>query len=272
MRSFVLWSAALVILIGLALVFYENPFFHTQEEPSLTSVEESPSEPAKPVVRYPVPKLEPVVKQPSEPEQNKVVVEAPSTLSKSDETLQQTLSGMLIEQKLLALLHLKNFIQRFVVTVDTMTADELSPHHLPASPPKGNFQATDGHISPHNANRYTPYLQLVESIGIETAVLIYVRYYELFQQAYRQLGAPQAHFNDRFVEVIDHLLETPEVKEPIAVVQPLIIYKYSDPELEKLSSGQKLLLRIGEENRIRVKGLLRELRKRLVKLEEINQA
>jgi hypothetical protein len=82
----------------------------------------------------------------------------------------------------------------------------------------------------------------------------------LFQDAYVALGYPDGYFNDRLVEVIDHLLETPEVNDPIELVRPHVLYEYSDPNLEALSSGQKLLLRMGSDNAARIKGTLRELR------------
>jgi hypothetical protein len=43
-------------------------------------------------------------------------------------------------------------------------------------------------------------------------------------------------------------------------VQPSVLYKYADPKLESLSSGQKLLIRMGPENETAVKAKLRELR------------
>jgi hypothetical protein len=43
-------------------------------------------------------------------------------------------------------------------------------------------------------------------------------------------------------------------------VQPSVTYKYADPKLEALSSGQKLLIRMGPENETAVKAKLRELR------------
>jgi len=43
------------------------------------------------------------------------------------------------------------------------------------------------------------------------------RLYPLLQRVYVELGHPDQYFNDRVVEVIDHLLETPEVAPPIKV-------------------------------------------------------
>jgi len=60
--------------------------------------------------------------------------------------------------------------------------------------------------------------------------------------------------------VIDHLLQTPDVTQPVKLVQPSVTYKYADPKLESLSSGQKLLIRMGPQNESAVKAKLRELR------------
>jgi hypothetical protein len=42
-----------------------------------------------------------------------------------------------------------------------------------------------------------------------------------------------------------------------------VLYEYADPDLEALSSGQKLLLRMGNSNAERVKSALTELRTRI---------
>ena len=62
------------------------------------------------------------------------------------------------------------------------------------------------------------------------------------------------------VEVIDHLLATPDVTEPLVLVQPRVLYEFADPTLQNLSAGQKILLRMGAENRQQAKAKLREIR------------
>ena len=89
---------------------------------------------------------------------------------------------------------------------------------------------------------------------------LYIRYYPLFQEAYEDLGYPGQYFNDRLVQVIDHLLQTPEVRGPIQLKQGRVFYEYADPALEARSAGQKLLLRMGAANEALVKQKLRELR------------
>jgi hypothetical protein len=59
---------------------------------------------------------------------------------------------------------------------------------------------------------------------------------------------------------MDHLLTAPEIKEPINLIRPKVFYQFADPQLEALSAGQKILVRIGVDNTQRVKSKLRELR------------
>lgn len=69
---------------------------------------------------------------------------------------------------------------------------------------------------------------------------------------------------DRVVEVIDHLLATPEIEEPLRLIQPRVLYEFADPKLQKLSGGQKILLRMGPANLRKLKAKLREIRDGLV--------
>jgi hypothetical protein len=43
------------------------------------------------------------------------------------------------------------------------------------------------------------------------------------------------------------------------------MYEYADPELQELSAGQKMLVRMGPENEAKVKAKLRELKKALTR-------
>jgi len=127
-------------------------------------------------------------------------------------------------------------------------------------------------ISAKNAARYTPFVALVDSVDAGRAVALYQRLYPLFQRAYEELGYPGKYFNDRLVVVIDLLLATPEpsgplqvelpkVEGPLKPTRPWVLYRFSDPALEGLSSGQKILLRVGRDNERRLKAKLAEVRK-----------
>jgi hypothetical protein len=62
------------------------------------------------------------------------------------------------------------------------------------------------------------------------------------------------------VEAIDDMLAAPELEGPVALVQPKVMYKFADPELESLSAGRKIMIRIGTDNARRLKAKLREMR------------
>jgi Protein of unknown function (DUF3014) len=123
-------------------------------------------------------------------------------------------------------------------------------------------------LDPANYQRYNRYVDLLESLDPAGVARIYTHYYSLFQEAYAALGYPDRYFNDRVVEVIDTLLATPEVMEPIQLLQPAVLYTYANPELEALTSGQKMLLRAGPDNGRRLRELLREYRRRLTAQDE----
>ena len=53
---------------------------------------------------------------------------------------------------------------------------------------------------------------------------------------------------------------TPEPTGPIRLTVPHVLYEYADPDLQSLSSGRKVLVRMGVENERRVKAKLREIR------------
>ncbi|MEO8016650.1 MAG: DUF3014 domain-containing protein, partial [Pseudomonadota bacterium] len=121
-----------------------------------------------------------------------------------------------------------------------------------------------------NYERYKSLVQLVRSTDTQHLVATYTRYYPLFQEAYESLGHPPQYFNDRLIEVIDHLLATPDIKVPIELAQPGVLYEFADPKLETRSAGQKVLIRMGSENATAVKDKLRELRGELVKKQSAN--
>jgi hypothetical protein len=43
-----------------------------------------------------------------------------------------------------------------------------------------------------------------------------------------------------------------------------VLYQFADPELERRSAGQKVMMRMGADNARRVKAKLREIRRELV--------
>ncbi len=179
---------------------------------------------------------------------------------------------------LLSMFDLRDFPQRFVATVDNLGRSHAASRLWPVVPAPAKFlhmgQGGSTVINPDNGLRYTPHVLLFEAVDLQQLVAAYVRLYPQFQQAYEELGYPRRHFNDRLVEVIDLLLQTPQVSGPIRVhlptinspvplKRPWVIYEFDDPALQSLASGQKILLRMGPVNARRVKARLQALRQLL---------
>jgi hypothetical protein len=59
---------------------------------------------------------------------------------------------------------------------------------------------------------------------------------------------------------MDNPLLSPETDQPIRLVRPHVLYKFADEEPEALSSGQKLLIRMGNGNAAKIRQVLQTLR------------
>ncbi len=188
-------------------------------------------------------------------------------LNESSAELTEGFSGLFAEAWMPDLFRLDEVIRRFVVTIDNLTNKKLPRQHLLVKPVAWSFlvsgEGDDRVISAENAARYAPYVRLATRVDTQQLVAFYVRYYPLFQEAYAELGQPNAYFNDRLIEVIDHLLMAPSIDAPIGLVQPKVFLEYADPELQALSAGQKVLLRMGATNAEQIKLKLREVRQAL---------
>ena len=127
----------------------------------------------------------------------------------------------------------------------------------------------------HANPSFAPFVSFVEAIDARKAVAAYVAMYPLLQRAYEDLGEPTPYFNDRVVAVIDDLLATPDIGEPVrvkhidadgAAPSPTAarLYVYDDPSLEHRTAGQKILMRVGQDNARRLKAKLIEIRALIV--------
>lgn len=162
-----------------------------------------------------------------------------------------------------ALLANDAMVDRIVATVDNLPRRHVAEQVRPVGRLASEFQASDGVIDPANYERYRPLVDMFTLADPDTVADLYRRYYPLLQKSYEALGYPNGYFNDRVVQVIDHLLEAQLPEEPPRVTRPHVLFEYENPDYEALSSGQKFLLRMGPENAGRVQRALRELRTRI---------
>lgn len=162
-----------------------------------------------------------------------------------------------------------NLIEKFVTTVDNLPRSRIAERIRPLKPLPSEFRAgatgsaDEFVLAAENYRRYDALVAMVTAADLEVVVDAYRRFYPLLQEAYVGLGYPDGYFNDRVIEVIDHLLGTPVPAEPVRLVRPHVLYEFADPELESLSSGRKMLIRMGPDNAAAIKAVLGKLRDRL---------
>jgi hypothetical protein len=247
MKKALFWMI-LIVAVGAPAALYVWRHASTPEPQSVPST--STSEPS---IRYPVEPLGPAA-------------ESLPALSDSDDFISRALAA-LFGDRLENLLISQEIVRRLVATIDNLPRDHVSSRLMPVKPVPGvplTRQTQEGFaLDDENAGRYRPYVTVAQAVPTDKLVAVYVRFYPLLQQQYEALGYPGGYFNDRVVQVIDHLLATPEVNGPLLLVQRRVLYEFADPALEELSAGQKILVRIGAGNRAKIKAKLQEIRQAL---------
>ena len=255
-------TTGVAVVVGLATLgafFYFTRMHAPAEQPaSPPVVADAPrAAPAEPAIRYPVP---------VDPQASATLL---PPLERSDDTVRDALTEYFGRQSIQQLFRLDSIVRNIVVTVDNLPRETAAARLLPTKPVRGAFlvkKGADGPtIAPANSARYLPYVELARRTDAAQLVRIYAGLYPLFQRAYEELGYPKAYFNDRLVAVIDHLLVAPEPEGPVRLVQPHVVYKFADPQLESASAGHKIMVRMGSQNEAVVKAKLRELRRELTR-------
>ena len=254
------------VLLGLALIFLWpklQPADEPLPPPAVASLPaaDAPVDPALPPGAEPPPDHYPVPA---------VAAEARPlpALADSDGPFALAMGELADAGQLATMLVSEQRIRRLVATVDNLPRERLASNDrvFRRVPDSFMVKSRDGSytLNPGNEARYVPLVTLANTVGAKNAASLYLRFYPLFEKAYRDLGTPDRHFNDRLVQVIDHLLATPEVVGPIELVQPKVFYQFADPALESRSAGQKMLIRMGTVNAAQLKAWLRTFRAAII--------
>jgi hypothetical protein len=189
------------------------------------------------------------------------------SLDNSDAMMRETVSGLLGRKAFEAMVYPSQLVRRIVATVDNLPRETAPRRVMPLEPVPGHFGVSDAgegfSLAASNAERYAPYVRVFQTLDARALVRRYFDSYALFQRAYAELGFPNQRFHDRLLEAIDDLLEAPELAGPVRLERPKVLYVFADPELESLSAGQKIMVRMGAGNATKVKAKLREIRREL---------
>ncbi|TAN54536.1 MAG: DUF3014 domain-containing protein [Betaproteobacteria bacterium] len=247
--------AALVIVLAGGIGYYYYYYLPAQRVPAAPVAKTEPApapQPAKPAIANPLPQSE---------------AKSLPTLENSDSMMRESLAGLLGSKAFNDFIIPTQLVRRIVATVDNLPRRSAPRRVMPVHPVAGAFRTAGSReapmLDPANTARYAAYVRAMETVPARPLVETYVQTYPLFQRAYEELGHPGKYFNDRLLEAIDDLLAAPEVGTPVRLIQPKVLYEFADPELETRSAGQKILIRMGGANALKVKAKLREIRQEL---------
>lgn len=266
--SFASWFAAIIVLLAIvaAGVYVVRMAMHPKPSSQDTEQTALPTPPASsaPASSTSVAPIQHPITQAEAGPADASTAPLPA-LADSDTDVLDAVSKLAGNGDLRSLLAPSQLISRTVATVDALPKHSMgSSFILPLHTPKGSLQTAQANgisvIGPGNAARYEPYIAVLESVDPHALVAWYRHSYPLFQQAYRELGYPHGYFNDRLVTAIDDMLAAPELHGPIAVTPSGSRYLFADPQLQSLSNGQKLMVRMGPANEQQFKAKLRMIR------------
>ena len=269
------WLIVIILMVlgGIAWYLFDVREPAVEEAPPPPIVEQEAAPPApvepppEPVISTPEPTTEPVIEAPPLP-----------ALADSDPVVIESLEGLVGAEPVAQFVAHEDLVSRIVATVDALSSQQVPAAIKPVEGPGGEFQATADDdpqsvvldsagdpipqyvVDPVNYARYAPYVEMLEAAEPADIAAPYREYSPLFEEAFRQLGYPEGDFNQRLRAVIDELLATPDVTEPPRLIKPEAYYLYADEDLESLSAGQKVLIRMGPENAARVKARLAAIR------------
>ncbi len=256
-------NKTIALLLLIALFGVAAWYFFTAQP---AAVHELPAPQIAPLSEtQPEPESEPYI-APSEPEVENLPEPLPE-LNASDDSVKQALVGVVGQEALAGYLVKNEVISRFVATLDSLTSRQVPSQINPLLATGGHLKVTtEGErtiMSPANFSRYDGYVDVLKNLDNDALMAEYHRFYPLIQQAWEENGG-KGSFNRRFVEVINNLLETPDVAHPIYLYKPEAVYLFEDPQLESLTAGQKIMVRMGSVNAAVVKNKIEDLSHYLV--------
>lgn len=263
MKKVIPFLLLIILFAGAAWYSFMKPVDPVSELPP------AQMEPAPPVARQtppPLPDDSVEAESAVEPELEVIPPEPLPALYESDPEVNRALADIVGAGPLAEYLVMDQVISRAVASIDSLTSRQVPVHINPIKPADAKFLTdTEGErlvLSPRNFARYDGYVSLLQSLDTGLLMTFYERYSPLFQQAWEDNGGAGS-FTERLHEVIDNLLETPDVAGPVYLTQYEAVYLFEIPELEAMTAGQKVLVRMGSVNASVVKDKLMEIRAQL---------
>jgi len=278
MEIYVVIAFALVAIVG-GVIFY-NGSQNAEQPPSepIAVKETAIEQPIEPVVAPQPELIETMTPDPTEspvPIEQTTIIDPPvvaptapvlpplPNLDGSDKLVLEKAAQLSWLPNYASKLIPQDLLRNFVTFVDNLSRGDLATKFAPLHRPKQKFAIREVQgtlfIDEASYKRYSPYVNIINSINLELALEHYQRLMPLIDQAYMELGYDAGTFNQTLVTAIELMLEAPVIRSPIELVAPSAMYQFKDQELEQLPAAQKLMIRIGPDNATQLRPKLQQI-------------
>lgn len=184
------------------------------------------------------------------------------TLSNSDDLLRKAVSALSANPRLAAWLVNEGLIERFVKVTGNVAYGEDPKSHVPFLRPGRSFSTQEQGgklvISPQSYARYTPYIEVLESLDTEGTGVLFRRFLPAMEVAFSELGYPGT-FRETLDRAVANTLAVEVPTGEIEVVESVLSYRFADPTIEGSPDFDKLLFRMGPANQRRLRSEVRRL-------------
>jgi len=183
-------------------------------------------------------------------------------LAESDPLVRQLVRTLSTHPRIAAWLATDGLIRNFVVVVENVAHGVTPARHLGTLRPAERFAASDRDgvlfVDPRGYDRFDGIAEAAASIDAAGAANVYATLKPRIEEAYRELGRDDT-FDQALEQAIVVVLQTPTIDGDVPLVLGPVGYRYEDPALERLSSAQKQVLRMGPRNTAMLQESLREI-------------
>jgi hypothetical protein len=185
-------------------------------------------------------------------------------LDQMDGFLRPLLSALSARPEMANWLATDDLVRQLAAAIDQASAGGSPARDFKVIAPASAFVAGGGGdrrtIDPASYRRYDGLVRTVTSIDASRVAQIYSTIRPRLNEAYRAMGHPEGNVDAAIQRTIDILLDTPAVKDPIAVTADGHGgWAFANDDLEDLAPTQKQLLRMGPAHADAVKVWLRAL-------------
>ncbi|WKE65413.1 DUF3014 domain-containing protein [Gallaecimonas kandeliae] len=256
--------AAVLILGALAWYFWPKAPAPKQEEAPLPPpVVEQKTQPQPQPKVEPQPAAEEVQPEPAQTQPQAPAAPPLPALKDSDPEVRAAL-GEMLPAKSPVDIQQAGLIDKFTQILTTAVEGYLPERQrVIASPDQPFAVVRDGetlYLDSDSYHRFDPYVQAFVGMD-DTKLLAFIdRFAPLFKEAFATLGLGDDSIQGSLNQIIDLALDTPDPADPIKLKQPKVLYQFADPALENLKPIQKILIRMGPDNRAKVKAKLERLK------------